>query len=415
VIALGDLNGDGKLDIVTASNNVQDVSVLLGRGDGTFGPSVEYAVDQAPDFDRIHDIIGGGPKAFAVGDLNGDGKADVVVANRDAQTVSVLLGHGDGTLLPAVNYATGDSISDVAIGEFSRDGQLDILAAHPGGNTVSVLYGRGDGTFLAHQEITTGAGPRSFAVGDFDGDGTLDVATANTAYTTFGTPLSHTVSVLLNVPTRNERFIGEVYQQLLARPADLGALAYWSSFLDNGGSRRQMTLTVEESLEYRADEVRAIYERYLHRAPDSAGWQYFTQLLSDGGTVELVAVAVVGSDEYMQRVAPPPAVAGHPANDGFVQKLFQDALGRDADPASLDALDELLANHATHAQIAAIVFGSAEYAQELVQDVFRQFLGRDADPNGLKFETDAHLNGESDEQLIAAIAGSAEYFEKLGT
>jgi hypothetical protein len=249
--------------------------------------------------------------------------------------------------------------------------------------------------------------PYQIAVGDFNHNGTLDLAAANLH--------ANSVSVILNVPSQNERFISEVYHQLLGRPADPGAVAFWNSFLDSGGSRQQMTLEVEGSAEYRANEVVGIYQKYLHRAPDATGWRHFTQLLLSGATVEQVAADIVGSDEYMRGIAVPAhIVSGQPPDDGFVEKLFRDALGRDVDPETLTAFDTLLANHATHAQVAAIVFQSAEYDRGLVQDVFREFLGRDADAKALAFESQQLQQGQSDEQLIAAVVGSAEYYNRLG-
>ena len=83
-VAVGDLNGDGHLDLVTANSNSSDVNVLLGNGDGTFGPEARYTV-------------GAGPWSVAVGDFNGDHRLDLVTANTGSGDVSVLLGNGDGT------------------------------------------------------------------------------------------------------------------------------------------------------------------------------------------------------------------------------------------------------------------------------------------------------------------------------
>ncbi len=93
-VAVGDFNGDGILDLVTANYLDNTVSVLLGKGDGTFAPQVTYAV-------------GSIPRNVAVGDFNGDGKLDLAVANQGDNTVSVLLGNGDGTFAPQVTYAVG--------------------------------------------------------------------------------------------------------------------------------------------------------------------------------------------------------------------------------------------------------------------------------------------------------------------
>src|SRR6516165_4581379 len=105
-VAIGDLNGDGKPDLVTANYNYNSgtVSVLLGNGDGTFGPRTDYATG----FD---------PHSVAIGDLSGDGKPDLVVANTNSNTVSVLLGNGNGSFGPRTDYATGSYPQSVAIGD----------------------------------------------------------------------------------------------------------------------------------------------------------------------------------------------------------------------------------------------------------------------------------------------------------
>jgi hypothetical protein len=88
------------------------------------------------------------PASVAVADVNGDGKPDLLVANKGSGTVSVLLGNGDGTFQPAVSYGSGGSFTySLALGDVNGDGKLDLVVANAGSNTVGVLLGHGDGTF----------------------------------------------------------------------------------------------------------------------------------------------------------------------------------------------------------------------------------------------------------------------------
>ena len=174
-VAVGDFNGDGKADLAVANYQDGTVTILLGNGDGTFTP-----VATSP-------ATGTDPFSVAVGDFNGDGKADLAVANKNggnAGTVTILLGNGDGTFTAAATSpATGNGPESVAVGDFNGDGIPDLAVAnYNGGNagTVTILLGNGDGTFTAAAvSPATGDGPDFVAVGDFNGGGVSDLAVAN--------------------------------------------------------------------------------------------------------------------------------------------------------------------------------------------------------------------------------------------
>ncbi len=167
-MAVGDLNGDGKLDLAVANSSSTDISVLLGNGDGTFQPATSYGA-------------GVGPWSVVVGDFNGDGKPDMAAANWGGFTgsVSVLLGNGDGTFQTAANYGTGMFPVFVAVGDFNGDAKLDLAVANRGG--ISVLLGNGDGTFQRAVNYALFSRPQSIAVGDFNSDGKLDLLVADNA------------------------------------------------------------------------------------------------------------------------------------------------------------------------------------------------------------------------------------------
>src|SRR5665213_3328636 len=161
-VTVGDFNGDGEADLVVANFNSGGVSVLLGNGNGTFQAAVSYDT-------------GSNPRSVAVGDFNGDGKADLAVANSNSNNVSVLLGDGNGTFQPAVNYAIIGAVS-VAVGDFNGDGNVDLAVEDDAG--VSVLLGNGNGTFQAAMNYAAGDIGNSITVGDFNGDGKADLAIA---------------------------------------------------------------------------------------------------------------------------------------------------------------------------------------------------------------------------------------------
>jgi hypothetical protein len=232
-LAIADVDRDGKPDLVTGGHGdgaEGAVSVLVNSGDGSFGAKREYPTGATPssvavgdlDGDRAQDVavalvdddvsgsgaiavlendgdgafeagrvypLGADPASVAMGDLNGDGSADLATANTYAGTLSVLLNDGDGTFPTRRDYATGDWAPSVAIGDLNADGKADLVAGHFD-RFVSVFFNRGDGTFDRPREHQTGRYPSDVAIGDLNGDSAPDLATANYQ--------SNTISVLAN-------------------------------------------------------------------------------------------------------------------------------------------------------------------------------------------------------------------------
>lgn len=230
-VVAADLNGDGKLDVVAANldlggNGDASFTVLLGNGDGTFGPPMETFSPAFPDNVAVGDLnqdgkpdlivaantetdiyLGNGDGTFqlsasypghevfsvAVGDFNGDAKPDVAASVLNG--VEVLLGNGDGTFAAPVQYTTGGGDGVLTLADVDGDGLLDIVGA--AGNQLSVLLGNGDGTFGAALTRTKGVGSglASIATGDFDQDGKIDLVTADQLSLDVAVYLNRTIAV----------------------------------------------------------------------------------------------------------------------------------------------------------------------------------------------------------------------------
>ena len=176
-LASGDFNGDGTPDVVVVNNGINkfgSVSVLIADGGGGFLPPVSYPVG------------GSTPVWAAVGDFDGDHKLDLAISVTTTDSIAVLQGKGDGTFRPAVTYPVEGGPQGITTGDVNHDGRLDLVAANECGadpgcrlGTVSVLLGNGDGTFQKQLSFLAGMFPLSVAMADFNGDGHPDLAVAD--------------------------------------------------------------------------------------------------------------------------------------------------------------------------------------------------------------------------------------------
>jgi hypothetical protein len=170
-VVLGDLNGDTRLDVVVANDyengDPEGISILLGNGDGTFQPHVDM---------NLGDYVGWWD-GLALGDLNGDSRLDLAVATKDA--VVVLIGNGLGGFTPLTALSTvGLDASAIAIGDLNGDSHPDLVFTTMQDESTRVLLGNGDGTFVAGAPLAGSWFGTNVALGDFNGDGDLDVAVA---------------------------------------------------------------------------------------------------------------------------------------------------------------------------------------------------------------------------------------------
>jgi len=217
-VTTGDFNHDGKMDVAVAASYTGQIAVLMGNGDGTFQPAVYYSIDTklesidwvvAADFrtngnldlvaaddlgENISVLLGNGDGTFqspvqystspysptyvAVGDFNGDGTPDIVLA--DGQ-LSVMLSNGDGTFQPPIDNSIfiPAGYQPLALGDFNRDGNVDVAMVKAFEPELGILLGNGDGTFREGAQYAVGEFGNSITVGDFNGDHRLDLAVTN--------------------------------------------------------------------------------------------------------------------------------------------------------------------------------------------------------------------------------------------
>ncbi len=197
-IAVGDLDGDGRLDIVV--NNQSSNTVSIYRNISTPGSFTTSSLATRVDFG-----VGSSPTSVAVGDVDGDGRPEILVTNSGANTVAVLRNVSvpgtltTGSFSSAVNFTTGTTPRDVVLGDINADGKPEMIVTNQGANTLSVFMNTSTAgsistsSFGTKVDFTTGATPVYVAVGDFDRDGKSDLAVTNQG--------ANTVSVFLNTHT----------------------------------------------------------------------------------------------------------------------------------------------------------------------------------------------------------------------
>jgi FG-GAP-like repeat len=184
-IAMGDLNGDGIADLIVNDGNTSNISLLLGNRNGTFQPL------------KLINAGGKFPFDVAIADLNGDGKNDVAITTISG--VFILLGDGKGNLGAPRFFAAGTNPGHIVLADFNGDHKLDLAVTNIGSNDVSILLGKGDGTFAAAESVPVGMGPLGIAVGDFNHDGKPDLAVVNTGIVSGNNkgPHGNTLAILL--------------------------------------------------------------------------------------------------------------------------------------------------------------------------------------------------------------------------
>jgi len=233
-VVAGDINGDGKADLVIASMASASLTVFLGRGDGTFSDAITMSTSPLPS-------------AAALGDFTGDKRLDLVVVSQGTNKMVVYTGTGDGHFKQGKEFAAGLLPTSVVVGDFGtnesnprRDGRLDLAVTATGEGQIAVLFGDGAGNFGAPAKFAA-PGATAITAADFNGDGVVDLATCNTAYNFIGVNLGYGSGTIGNFGGE-----GQVANfEPTTRPTTLAAgdfdgdglwdLAVGAEFADGGG------------------------------------------------------------------------------------------------------------------------------------------------------------------------------------
>lgn len=180
-VVIRDLNADGRPDIATANEGGANASVYLNTGSGNFASGVNYAT-------------GRNPFVVRAADLNGDGRPDLVVGNHGSDnTVSVLFNAGSGTFSAATNYSGMNGPADLVLRDFNGDGKIDMAVVNEYSNVISLYFNNGTGSFSGPTNYATGSDPLAIDAADLNNDGKIDIAVANNG--------ANTVSVFFNSGT----------------------------------------------------------------------------------------------------------------------------------------------------------------------------------------------------------------------
>jgi hypothetical protein len=230
---LGDFNKDGNLDVVTVSLDSQDISLMLGNGDGSFRSPTSF---RNPFIPFLRTSVYG-----RTADFNSDGNLDIAVLKSGDSNISIMLGDGKGSFGAATKFTTGNTAEDLVVGDLNSDKILDVATNSFETNTISILLGNGAGSFGTPTILAVGSGPQQVNIGNFNGDSKPDLVTGNQD--------SQDVSVLLNNTisgnVARSDFNNDGKSDILWRN-DYGSVALWQM---NGATVTSGSLTSAPDLD----------------------------------------------------------------------------------------------------------------------------------------------------------------------
>jgi uncharacterized protein (TIGR03118 family) len=348
-----------------------------------------------------------------------------------SQSIHVVIKDTNGTA-----SATATSTANLVVSTLTAVG---VPVSVPTGTTVS------NATVATFTDSDAGLPASNYSATIDWGDGTSSTGTIAASGSTFIVTGSHvyaepklwsltitvtptngtaaTATAAATVGSGTERFVGQLYHDLLGRQGETQGVQYWTDLIDTGNARGIEVLNIEHTDEFRKVTVQGLYRLYLHRGADPTSLGYFDNYLISGATPEQIAANLASSTEYFQ------SRGGGTAN-GFLDALYGDIVHRPAGAAAQAAFaSKDPTNSAVRAQAAAAVFASAEYLSQLisfpqphdnnpfadqaVHGFYQTYLHRDADAAALNHYLGMLQSGQRDDVVASQIIGSAEYGARL--
>ncbi len=284
-----------------------------------------------------------------------------------------------------------------------------VTAVDPLGNTVTgysgtVHFSSFDSVASLPGDATLTAGSGTFsATLNTSGNQTITATdTVNGSITATTDPITVT-----GTGGNHNTYVQQLYVELLHRPADPTGLQYFTQLLNSGAAGRSETvLLIEGSAEYHGIQTQALYQKLLARAADPTGLTFWVTFLGSGGSVLQMENIILGSAEYF-------GGHGEHSNEGFIEAVYSDVLGRAPDPAGDLFFNKYLATDGTRFGLANVILNSAEDQLDRLKSYYQDFLRRPLEPVGQMFWTNLLAHGLSDELVIAGILGSDEYLAKF--
>jgi uncharacterized delta-60 repeat protein len=435
-------NTDGSPDSSFGANGLVTITSEAGSAGVVLQPDGKIVLSSSTNFDLVR--------------LNPNGTLDTGFGTGGTASLSfgatvtaaALALQIDGKLVVAGTVNPGVASSDFALARFNSDGSVDTGFGNGGRVTTDFTSGidaatsvviEGNGKILAGGSSQHGSST-VFALARYNANGTLDAGfgTGGEVTTDIGTggavinglalqadgslvaagsqpstnglpftiPATANLARYLLPPSQNERFIDQLYPDLLNRPMDPSGLSIFLNALDEGlVTRMQVAQIIEASQEYRTDLVQGMYMSFLGRSADAGGLQFWVSSLNAGATIEQIKSGILGSGEYFQR--------NGGTNSSFLQGVYHDVLSRPIDPSGAAAWGAELASGTSREVVAAQILASGEAESDLITSVYEHFLRRAPEPAGLSFWLNQLQQGLRDEDFIAAVAGSGEYYSRV--